>query len=96
MSQAVEAMEPLEECSKPQVKITLACNKMRELASRLKCAVALGLRLPWATPFTGSVCSWAPRTCTHFLGGQLLTTRSSNGVVHNGVKQEERKARTLP
>ncbi len=32
MSQAVEATEPLEECSKPQVKVTLACDKMRELA----------------------------------------------------------------
>ena len=39
MSQAVEAMEPLAEYSKPQVKVTLACDKMRELVSRLKCAV---------------------------------------------------------
>ncbi len=38
MRQAVEAMEPLAECSKPQVKGTLARDKMRELASRSKCA----------------------------------------------------------
>mmetsp|Transcript_54096 Transcript_54096/g.114910 ORF Transcript_54096/g.114910 Transcript_54096/m.114910 type:complete len:116 (+) Transcript_54096:627-974(+) len=49
-----------------------------------------------ATAFTGSVCGWAPRTCTRFAGGQSSTTRSSDRVVRNGVKQKERKARTSP